>query len=325
MLISRRKSLQVAASVLAMPLAARSGWAQTYPSRPVRWIVPFPAGGPTDLVARVMGQWLSERLGQQFVIENRPGGGANIGTEAVVRSAPDGYTLLLISASHAINATLFDKLNFNFIRDIATIAGVMRTPLVMEVNPAVPVRTVTEFVGYANANPGKINFVSGGNGTPNHLAGELFKMMTGVNLQHVPYRGVAPALTDLIGGQVQLMFDSTSTSLEHIKSGKLRPLAVTTAVRTELLPEVPAVGDSVRGYEASSWYGVGAPRGAPPEIIEKLNREINVALNEPQMKARLMGYGGTPLPGSSAEFGKLIAEETEKWGKVIRAGNIKPE
>jgi tripartite-type tricarboxylate transporter receptor subunit TctC len=272
-----------------------------------------------------MGQWLSERLGQQFVIENRPGGGANIGTEAAVKSAPDGYTLLLISASHAINASLFDKLNFNFIRDIAPVAGVMRTPLVMEVNPSVPATTVPEFVAYAKANPGKFNMVSGGNGTPNHLAGELFKMLAGVNLQHVPYRGVAPALTDLIGGQVQVMFDSTSTSLEHLRAGKLRPLAVTTAVRTELLPDLPTVGEFVQGYEASSWYGVGVPSGTPSAVIERLNGEINVALKDPQMKAKLIGYGGTPLPGSSADFGKLIAEETEKWAKVIRAGNIKPE
>jgi tripartite-type tricarboxylate transporter receptor subunit TctC len=325
LMLTRRMSLRILSGALAMPFVSRGVLAQAYPNKPVRWVVPFPAGGPTDLVARVMGQWLSERLGQQFVIENRPGGGANIGTEAVVRSAPDGYTLLLVSASHAINATLLEKLNYNFIRDIAPVASIMRTPLVAEVNPGVPVKTVPELIAYAKANPGKINYASGGNGTPNHLTAELFKMMTGVNLQHVPYRGVAPALTDMIGGQVQLMFDSTSTSLDHIKAGKLRPLAVTTAARTELLPDVPTIGESVQGYEASSWYGVGIPKGTSTEIIERLNREINVALNDPQMKARLIGFGGTPMPGNSADFGKLIAEETDKWGKVIRSGNIKPE
>jgi tripartite-type tricarboxylate transporter receptor subunit TctC len=321
----RREFLHLAAGAAAVPAVSRVAWAQTYPSRPVRWIVPYPAGGPTDIVARLMGQWLSERLGQQFVIENRPGGAANIGTEAVVRSAPDGYTLLLISSAHAINATLFDKLNYNFLRDIAPIASIMRTPLVMQVNPSVPAKTLPEFIAYAKPDPGKINLASSGNGTPGHVSGELFKMMSGLNLQHVPYRGDAPAITDLIGGQVQVWFGSTIASIEHIKAGKIRALAVTTAMRTELLPEVSTIGEVVLGYEASSWYGVGAPSGTPTEVIDKLNREINAALVDPKMKARLADYGGTPLPGSPAEFGSLLATETEKWGKVIKFANIKPD
>ena len=288
-------------------------------------IVGFAAGGAPDILARLMGQWLSERLGQPFVIENRPGAGSNIATEAVVRAPPDGYTLLLVSPANAINATLYDKLNFNFIRDIAPVAGIIREPHVMVVNPSVPAKTVPEFIAYAKANPGKLNMASAGNGTAAHVAGELFKMMTGVDMVHVPYRGAAPALTDLLGGQVQVMFAAMPASIEYIRAGKLRALAVTTATRSEALPDIPTVGEFVPGYEASAWFGVGAPKNTPAEIIDKLNKEINAALADPKIKARLADLGGTVLPGSPADFGKLIADETEKWGKVIRAANIKPE
>jgi tripartite-type tricarboxylate transporter receptor subunit TctC len=311
-----------AAYIPAMPRVAK---AQAYPARPVRWIVGYPPAGATDIAARLMGQWLSDRLGQPFVIENRPGASGNIGTEAVVNAPPDGYTLLLVNAGNAINATLYEKLKYNLIRDIAPVAGIIRVPLVMQVNPSVPVKTVPEFIAYAKANPGKLNMASAGNGTPQHVSGELFKMMAGVNMTHVPYRGSAPALTDLLGGQVQVVFDTTLASIEYIRAGRLRPLAVTTATRLEALPEIPTVNDFLPGYEASGWYGVGAPKNTPTEIIDKLNKEINAALANPKMKAQLADLGGIVLALSPAEFGKLIADETEKWGKVIRAANIKPE
>jgi tripartite-type tricarboxylate transporter receptor subunit TctC len=293
-----------------------------YPTRPVRWIVTYPPGGGTDITARIMGQWLSERLGQQFIIENKPGAGNNIGTEAAVNSPPDGYTLVLVNPANAINATLYPKLSFNFIRDIAPVAGIMRVPNVMEVNPSVPAKTVAEFIAYAKANPGKINWATSGNGTSVHLSGELFKIMTGVQLQHVPYRGSAPAITDMISGQVQVMFDNMPPSLPHVRAGKLRALAVTTAMRSDALPDVPTVGETVAGYEASAFFGVGVPKGTPPEIIDKLNKEINAALADPKMKAKLAELGGMLTPGTPADFGKLVAEETDKWAKVIKAGGV---
>jgi tripartite-type tricarboxylate transporter receptor subunit TctC len=302
-----------------------NAWAQTYPSRPVRIVVGYSAGGGVDIFARLMGQWLSERLGQQFVIENRLGAGSNIATEAVVNAAPDGYTLLLVTPANAINATLFDNLKFNFIRDIIPVAGIVRMPVVMEVHPSFPARSVPEFIAYAKANPGKVNMASAGIGTPSHLAGELFKMMTGVDMVHVPYRGVAPALSDLLGGQVQIIFTSTASTIEHIRSGKLRPLAVTAAARLSALPDVPTVDETVPGYEASQWYGLGLSKDTPADIVEKLNAEINAALGDPKMKARLADLGGIGLAGSPADFGKLVAEETEKWRKVIRAASIKAE
>jgi tripartite-type tricarboxylate transporter receptor subunit TctC len=323
--LPRRQFLHLTAGAAALSAVSHFAWAQAYPTRPVRLVVGFPPGGGTDITARLIGQWLSERLGQQFVIENRPGAGSNLATEGVARAAADGYTLLLASTAHAINATLYDRLNYNFLRDIAPVAGIIRVPNVMEVNPSLPPKSVSEFLAYAKANPGKVNYASGGNGTAQHLSGELFKMMTGVVMVHVPYRGDAPALTDLIGGQVQVMFGSIPPSVEHIRAGKLRALAVTTATRSEALPDIPTVSDFVPGYEASAWYGIGAPRNAPAEIVDKLNKEINAALSDPKIKARLADLGGTVLSGSPADFGKLIADETEKWGKVIRAANIKPE
>ena len=299
--------------------------AQAYPSRPVRWIVASAPGGTADILLRLLGPWLSQRLGQPFVIESRPGAGGNISTEAVVRSPPDGYTLLSVGPNDAINATLYDKLNFNFIRDIAPVAGIIVVPFVMVVNPSVPAKTVPEFIAYAKANPGKLSMASGGVGSGPHVAGELFKMTAGVNLVHVPYRGGGPALTDLLGGQVQVMFPGTVSSIEYIKTGRLRALAVTTATRWDALPDIPTVGEFVPGYEASAWWGIGAPRNTPAEIVEKLNREINAGLADPKIKARLADLGGTVLPGSPSDFGKLIADETEKWGKVIRSANIKPE
>jgi tripartite-type tricarboxylate transporter receptor subunit TctC len=324
MKLPRRKFLRLAAGAAALPAVSHFAWAQTYPTRPVRLVVGFPPGGGTDIIARLIGQWLSERLGQQLVIENRPGAGSNIATEGVVRAAADGYTLLLVSAAHAINATLYDRLNYNFLRDIAPVAGVIRVPNLMEVNPSLPPKSVPEFIAYAKANPGKVNYASGGNGTAQHLAGELFKIMTGVDMVHVPYRGDAPALTDLIGGQVQVMFGNMPSSIEHIRAGKLRPLAVTTAARSEALPDLPPVGDFVPGYEASTWQGLGAPGNTPAEIVGKLNKEINAALSDPKIKAKLADLGGSVLSGSPADFGRLIADETEKWGKVIWAANIKP-
>jgi tripartite-type tricarboxylate transporter receptor subunit TctC len=293
-----------------------------YPTRPVRWIVPYPAGGSTDILARILGQYLSEKMGQQFVIENRPGGGNNIGTDAVVHAAPDGYTVLLVNPAHGINATLYPKLSFNFIRDIAPVAGLMRVPNVMEINPSVPAKTVAEFIAYAKANPGKINWASSGNGTSVHLSGELFKSMTGTDLTHVPYRGSAPALTDLIAGTVHVMFDNMPSSLPHIQGGKLRALGVTTAKRSDALPDVPTVAETVPGYEASAWFGMGVPKGTPPEVIEKLNKEINAGLQDPKVKARLAELGGILIPGSPADFGKVIQEETDKWAKVIKSANV---
>jgi len=325
MKLPRREFLRLAAGVAALPALSRVASAQSYPTRPVRWIVGAPPGGATDILARLLGQWLSERLGQPFVVDNRPGAGTNIGTEAVVRSPADGYTLLLVAPTSAINTTLYDKLNFDFIRDIAPVAGIIRAPLVMEVNPSVPAKTVPEFMAFARANRGKINMASAGTGTTPHMAGELFKMMTGLDMVHVPYRGSAPALTDLIGGQVQVMFDPTTSSIEHIRAGKLRPLAVTTATRAAVLPDVPILGEWVPGYEASAWFGVGVPRGTPAEIVDKLNQEINAAFADPKMKARLADLGGMVLAGPPAEFGKLIAEETEKWAKVIKFSGAKPE
>jgi tripartite-type tricarboxylate transporter receptor subunit TctC len=300
-------------------------WAQAYPTRPVRIIVPFAPAGSTDIVARLFGQWLSERLGHQFIIENRPGASGNIGTEAVVRAPADGYTLLLGAGVNAVNATLYDKLNFEFIRDIAPVAGIIRFAFVMVVNPSFPAKTVPEFITYANANPGKISFASSGAGTGLHMSGELFKMMTGVNMVHVPYRGSGPALTDLLGGQVQVMFADLPSSIEYVRSGKLRALAVTTAMRSEVLPDIPTVAEFLPGYEASGWNGVGAPKNTPVEIVERLNKEINAALADPKMKVRLAELGSTPFMLSSTDFGKLIADETEKWAKVIRAANIKPQ
>jgi tripartite-type tricarboxylate transporter receptor subunit TctC len=291
----------------------------------VRWIVPYPPGGGTDITARIIGQWLSERLGQQFVIENKPGAGNNLGTDAMISAAPDGYTVLLTNPANAINATLYQKLSFNFLRDSAPVAGIMRVPNVMEVNPSVPAKTVAEFIAYAKANPGKVNWATSGNGTSVHLSGELFKMMTGVNLLHVPYRGSAPAITDMISGQVHVMFDNMPPSLPHIQAGKLRALAVTTAVRSEALPDVPTVAETVPGYEASAYYGMSAPKGTPPEIIEKLNKEINAALADPKIKARLAELGGMLIPGTPADFGKLVAGETDKWAKVIKTGGVSLE
>jgi tripartite-type tricarboxylate transporter receptor subunit TctC len=325
MKLSRRQFLHLAAGAAALAAGSRSAHAQTYPTRLVRVIVPYSPGGPNDILARLMGQWLSERLGQPFVIDNRPGAGGNIGTEAVVKAPPDGYTLLLVSTSSVINATLYEKLNFNFSRDIAPVATFIRQPLVMLVNPLLPAKTVPEFIAYAKANPGKINMASAGTGTGPHVAGELFKMMTGVDMIHVPYRGGAPALTDLLGGQVQVAFIGSVASIEYIRTDKLRPLAVTTATRSEALPDIPTVGDFVPGYEASSWFGIGAPRGTPAEIVDKLNKEINAALTDPKMKARLADLGGMVFAGSPADFGKLIADETEKWAKVIKFSGAKPD
>jgi tripartite-type tricarboxylate transporter receptor subunit TctC len=323
MKLPRRRLLQLAAGAAALPSVSRVAWAQAYPTRPVRIIVGFPAGSSGDIIARLTGQWLSERLGQPFITENRPGAGANIGTEAVVRAPPDGHTLLQIASANAINATLYDKLDFNFIRDIAPVATIMRGSFVMVVNPTVPARTVPEFIAYAKANPGKINFASVGNGTTPHVGGELFKMMTGVNMVHVPYRGSPPALTDLIAGQVQMSFVATVASIEYIRAGKLRALAVTTTTRSDVLPDLPTVGEFVPGFEASIWFGIGAPKNTPTEIVDRLNKEINAGLADPRIKTQLGDLGGTVLAGSPADFGTLIAEETEKWGKVIRAANIK--
>jgi tripartite-type tricarboxylate transporter receptor subunit TctC len=325
MKLPRRNFLHLAASAAALPTVARIAWAQAYPARPVRIIVGFAPGGPQDIVARLMGQWLSERLGQPFVIENRPGAGSNIAAEAVVRAPPDGYTLLMVGTPNSINATLYDKLNFNFIRDIAPVGTIIHGPLVMVVNPSVPAKTVPEFIAYAKANRRKINMASGGNGTTPHVAGELFKMMAGVDLVHVPYRGIALALSDLLGGQVQVSFASMPSSIQYIRAGQLRALAVVTATRSDAWPDIPTVAEFVPGYEASSWYGVGAPKATPAEIIGKLNKEINAGLADPKIEARLANLGGDVLALSPADFGKLIADETEKWGKLIRTLNIKAE
>jgi tripartite-type tricarboxylate transporter receptor subunit TctC len=325
MKLPRRRFLHLAAGAAALPAVARIAWAQTYPSRPARIVVGLAPGGANDIIARLMGQWLSERLGQPFIIENRPGAATNIATEAVVRAPADGCTLLLVSGAHTVNATLYDKLSFNFIRDIAPVAGIVRLPNLMLVNPSVPAKTVPEFIAYAKANPGKINMASPGIGTQPHLAGELFNIMAGLNLVHVPYRGGAPALTDLISGQVQVMFLSPAASIEYIRSGRLRALAVTAETRWEGLPDLPTVVEFVPGYESSNWFGVGAPKATPAEIVDQLNKEINAALADPKMKARLADLGGTVLPGSPADFGKLIADEIEKWAKVIKFTGIKPE
>jgi tripartite-type tricarboxylate transporter receptor subunit TctC len=325
MKLLRRRFLHLAAGAAALPSVARFAWAQVYPARPVRIIVGFAAGGGADTTARLMGQWLSERLGQQFIIENRPGAGSNIGAETVVKAAADGYTLLLVTTANAINATLYDKLNFAFARDIASVAGIMRVPNVMEVNPSLPVKTVPEFIAYAKSNPRTLNYASGGSGTTAHVAGELFRNLTGVNMQHVPYRGIGPALTDLLGGQVQVMFDAMSGSIEHIRAGRLRALAVTTAARSEALPDVPTVGEFVPGFEVSQWYGVGVPKNTPADIIGRLNKEINAGLADPRLKVRLVDLGGTVLVGSPADFGKLVADETEKWGKVVKSSGAKPD
>ena len=298
---------------------------QSYPSRPVRVIVGFAAGGGIDVAARLMCQWLSEHLGQQFIVENRPGAGSNIATEAAVNAPPDGYTLLLVSSAHAIGATLYDNLSFNFIRDIVPVASITRQPQVMLANPSLPLRTVPEFIAYAKANPGKISMASGGTGTASHMSGELFKLMTGVTMVHVPYRGGAQALTDLIGGQVEIVFESMPASIEHIRAGKLRALAVTSAARAEALPEIPTVGDFVPGFEASTWFGIGAPKNTPAEIIESLNKAINAGLADPKLKARFSDLGSTPFVSTPADFARLIAEETEKWGKVIKRVGIKPQ
>jgi tripartite-type tricarboxylate transporter receptor subunit TctC len=323
MTLPRRRFLALAAAGAAGSVLPRSASALDYPARPVHLIVGFAAGGPQDIIMRLMCQRLSERLGQSFIVENKPGAGGNVGAEYVVHAAPDGYTLLSVSSPNAINATLYDNLNFNFIRDIAPVGGIMRVPLVMEVNPSLPVHSVPEFIAYAKANPGKISYASAGVGTPQQVSAELFKLLTGVNMVHVPYRGAAPALADLIGGQVQVMIDTTPASMQHIKSGRVRPLAVTTATRLDVLPDLPTVADFVPGYEATSWFGIGAPKGTPPDIVDKLNKEINAGIADPTIKARLVDLGGTVLPGSPADFGKLIANETEKWAKVVKFSGAK--
>jgi tripartite-type tricarboxylate transporter receptor subunit TctC len=324
MKLPRRKFLHLAAGAATLPVVSRNAGAQAWPSRPVRWMVGFAAGGPQDIVARLLAQALSERLGQQFVVENRGGAGGNIATEAVVRAQADGYTILMIGPSAAINVTLYEGLNFSLMQDIAPVAGIMRTANVLEVNPALPVRSLAEFIAYAKANPGKINMASAGSGSSQHVAGELFKMMTGVDMVHVPYRGAAPALTDLIGGQVQVMFDNMASSVEHVRSGKLRGLAVTTASRSPSLPDLPAVSEFVPGYESSGLYGVGVPRNTPVDIIARLNREINAVITDEKTKARLADLGGGVLPGSAADFGTLLAGEVEKWGKVVKFSGAKP-
>jgi tripartite-type tricarboxylate transporter receptor subunit TctC len=325
MKLPRRTFLHLAASAVALPAVSRIASAQAYPSRPVRIVVGFGAGTAADIVARLIGQWLSVRLGQQFVVENRPGAGSNIGAQAVERAPADGYTLLLATTTNAINATLYNNLDFNLIRDIAPVAGLILVPNAMVVNASVPAKTVPEFIAYARANPGKINMASTGNGTVPHVSGELFNMMAGVNMVHVQYRGAPPALTDLLGGQVQVYFASTTVSIEHIRAGRLRALAVTTAKRLEALPDIPTVGDFLPGYESTLWFGVGAPKNTPAEIIDKLNREINAGLADPKIKARVADMGGTALTGSPADFGKLLAEEIEKWAKVVKFSGAKPD
>ncbi len=325
MKLRRRTFLRLAATAVALPAVARIAGAQTYPSRPIRIIIGYTPAGSADITARLMGQWLSERLGQTVVVENRPGAGTNLATEAVVRAPADGYTLLLVAPANAINATLFEKLNHNYLRDIAPVAGINRFPNVMEVNPSVPAKTVPEFIAYAKANPGKLSMASSGAGSTIHMSGELFKMMTGINMTHVPYRGSAPALTDMISGQVQVMFDNIPTSIEHIRAGKLRPLAVTGTARSELLPDVPIVADYIPGYEASAWYGLGAPRGTPPVIIEKLNTTVNAILADPAVKKKFADMGATLIVSSPADFGKYVADETEKWGKVVKFAGAKPD
>ena len=318
----RRRFLYLAGAAMAAPAVA---FAQSYPVRPVHMVVGFAAGGGADIMARLIGQGLYDRLGQQIVVDNRPGAGTNIATEVVAKAAPDGYTLLLANSPNAINATLYDNLSFDFIRDIVPVASIGRVPLVMVVNPDLPAKTVPEFIAYAKANPGKVNMATSGNGSTTHISGELFKATAGVGILHVPYRGVAPAIADLLGGQVQVIFGTMPAVIALVKSGKLRALGVTTATRSDELPDVPSIGEFVPGYEASQWYGIGAPRGTPPEVVAELNKQINAALTDPKMKARLADLGGIPTPMTPAEFGQFIANETEKWGKVIRAGNIKAD
>jgi tripartite-type tricarboxylate transporter receptor subunit TctC len=323
---SRRDLLHAGATgAVALALLPRRTSAEAYPAHPVRLLVPFPAGGATDLLARLIGQWLTERTGQPLIIDNRPGAGGNIGTEAVVRAPPDGYTLLAFDTTSAVNATLYDRLNFNFIRDIAPVASIVRLPFVVLLHPSVPVRTISELIAYARTNPGKINMASAGNGTLPHVAGELFKMMTGTEMVTVTYRGAAPALSDLLGGQVQVYFGTTPASIEHIRAGRLRAIAVTTPARLDLLPDLPTVSDTVPGYEATGWWGVGAPKGTPADVIERLNGDINAALADPALKARIADLGGTVMIGSPVDFGRLIADETEKWGRVVRFSGAKPE
>jgi tripartite-type tricarboxylate transporter receptor subunit TctC len=324
MKLFRRQFLHLAAGAAALQAIPRFARAQTYPTRPIRIIVPLPPGGAADIVARIIGRWL-EQLGQPIIIENKPGAGTNVGVQAVINSPPDGYTLLLIGTASAISASLYERLPFNFLRDIAPVAGLVRFPLVMEVNRSVPATTVAEFIAYAKANPGKINMASSGVGTAPHMAGELFKVMTGVEMVHVPYRGEPPAITDLLGGQVQIMFGNITASIEHIRADALRALAVTTATRSDVLPNRPTVADTVPGYEASGWFGIGVPKRTPPDVIQKLNREINAALADPAIKARIAELGSTPIQFSSTEFGTFLADETEKWAKVIRSANIRPD
>jgi tripartite-type tricarboxylate transporter receptor subunit TctC len=325
MKLARRQFLDIAAGAAALFALPHIARAQVYPSRPVRLILPFAPGGATDIVARLIGQWMSEHLGQPFVIDNRPGAGGNLGAEAVVKAQPDGYTILMASTTNAINATLYDNLNFNFIRDIAPVAALVRTPLVMEVNPSVPANTVAEFIAYAKANPGKINMATSGNGTPQHIAAELFTMMAGIDVLHVPYRSTAPALVDMLSGQMQVIFDTIPASIQHIRAGKLRPLGVTTATRLDVLPGVPAVAETVPGYETSAWQGVGAPKGTPADIVDLLNKQINAGLADATIKQRLLDLGAVPIPMSSAQFVDMIAAETDKFAKVIKFANIKPE
>jgi tripartite-type tricarboxylate transporter receptor subunit TctC len=325
MKLPRRTFLHLAAGAAALPAMSRFAWTQAYPSRPVHIIAGFAAGGGVDITARLIGRWLSERLGQSFIIENRPGADGNIGTEVVVNAPPDGHTLLLATVPNAVNATLYQNLNFNFIRDIAPVAGVIRVPMVVLVHPSVPAKTIPELIAYTKANPGKINMASAGTGSAPHMAGELFNVMAGVNSVHVPYRGQGPALTDLLGGQVQILFATSPGTIDYIRTGKLRALAVTTASRADVLRDLPTVGDFVPGYEASQWYGVGAPGRTPAEVVDKLNKEINAAFVDTTMKARFADIGGEPLVGSPGEFGKLIADETEKWANVVKSTGIKAE
>ncbi len=325
MSLARRRFLRLAAGAAALPAVSRIAQAQAYPSRPLRMIIGYPPGGSADITARLTGQWLSERLGQPVVVESRPGAATNLATEAVVRAAPDGYTMLLVAPANAINATLYDKLNFDFLRDIVPVAGIIRFPNVVVVTPSLPVKTIPELIAYAKANPGKLNMASSGNGSTIHMSGELFKMLTGINMVHVPYRGGAPALTDLIAGQVHVMFDNVPTSAEHVKSGRLRGLAVTSTERSKVLPDLPTVADFLPGYEASAWYGLGMPKGTPPEMIDKVNKAMNEILADPVPQARFAELGATLLPGKPADWGKLLAEETEKWGKVVKFAGAKPD
>jgi tripartite-type tricarboxylate transporter receptor subunit TctC len=325
MKLPRRRFLHLAAGAAALPTVSRFAWAQAYPSRPVRLVIGYPPGGSADITARLTGQWLSERLGQPVVIESRPGAATNLATEAVVRAPPDGYTLLLVAPANAINATLYDKLNFNFLRDIVPVSGIIRFPNVVVVNPSLPIKTIPELIAYAKANPGKLNMASSGNGSTIHMSGELFKMLTDINMVHVPYRGGAPALTDLIAGQVHVMFDNVPTSAEHVKAGKLRGLAVTSTARSEVLPDLPTVADFLPGYEASAWYGLGVPKNTPDEVIDKVNKGMNAVLADPKSQARFAELGASLLPGSPADFSRLVADETEKWSKVVKFSGAKPD